>query len=708
MPLNSGYLLQGRYRILDILGLGGMGAVYRAKDENLDIIVAVKENSFLTDEYARQFQREAKILASLRHPNLPRVFDYFVIEQQGQYLVMDYIEGFDLNQWMREDHLSEYEVLQIGIAICDALIYLHEQNPPIAHRDIKPGNIKITPMGEIVLVDFGLVKVLRDQEVTTTAARAMTPGYSPPEQYGDEPTDQRSDIFSLGATLYAALAGYLPEDSLARATGKSVLTPLRKYFPQVTQQTEFAIEKALSLKFEERWQTAKAFKEALVGARDALPDEDRFSSRLLPPTRNGMDNDSTTGKLKRISDRILSKNGTGRRKKPALGWAVLGIILSAVLLFTGISVIKPDLLPWNLSSILIEPIDHFMSQWFTQAESDGTLTPGEAEVIQPSNGTTSTTRRATLARQGTTAYRTVESTDSTPFAPTQTPIGGGKGVLAFVSERTGSPQIWLLDVSTRTTTQLTHLQDGACQPDWSPDGQKIVFISPCLGKREKYTGSLLHIITLETEKVEPLLTSLEGDYDPAWSPDGEWIAYTSLINGQKQLMKVRFDDLEIVKLSDGGYGDSEPAWSPDGTQLVFSRAKEYSQIWIMDADGDNPIQISRSGSIDDNHPVWFPKENLIIFSQALGIGSPSKQLYGIRLENIGQQVEYRIMPSGRLDYNPLMDHVDVSPDGFWLAFDYWYFDVLDDVYAMIFPGTNLTQLTDHPARDYDPAWCPSP
>ena len=98
MLLHTGYLLQERYRIMDILGVGGMGAVYRARDENLDIIVAVKENSFLTDEYARQFQREARILASLRHPNLPRVFDYFVIEQQGQYLVMDYIEGVDLNQ----------------------------------------------------------------------------------------------------------------------------------------------------------------------------------------------------------------------------------------------------------------------------------------------------------------------------------------------------------------------------------------------------------------------------------------------------------------------------------------------------------------------------------------------------------------------------------------------------------------------------------
>jgi len=158
MPLENGYRLNQRYKIIDILGQGGMGAVYRAVDENLDVTVAIKENAFFSEDYARQFQREAKVLASLRHPNLPRVFDYFVIAQQGQYLVMDYIEGDDLRQWMnKEGVIPEIDVIQIGIEICNALIYLHSRTPPITHRDIKPGNIKITPEGEVILVDFGLV-----------------------------------------------------------------------------------------------------------------------------------------------------------------------------------------------------------------------------------------------------------------------------------------------------------------------------------------------------------------------------------------------------------------------------------------------------------------------------------------------------------------------------------------------------------------------
>ena len=181
MSLTPKTLLNKRYRIESILGQGGMSSVYRAYDENIGVPVAVKENLVLTDDYAKQFQREASILATLRHPNLPRVSDYFQIHGQGQYLVMDFIEGEDLRERIeRLQQLPEKEVILIGAAICDALMYLHRRKPPVIHRDIKPGNIKITPEGHVILVDFGLVKLLEGNQQTTTGARAMTPGYSPP------------------------------------------------------------------------------------------------------------------------------------------------------------------------------------------------------------------------------------------------------------------------------------------------------------------------------------------------------------------------------------------------------------------------------------------------------------------------------------------------------------------------------------------------
>jgi serine/threonine protein kinase len=691
MTLENGELLKNRYRILDILGQGGMGAVYRAVDENLDIVVAVKENLFLTEEYARQFRREAKILASLRHPNLPRVFDYFVIDQQGQYLVMDYIEGDDLRQWMsREDEISEIEVLQIGIAICDALIYLHSQDPPIIHRDIKPGNVKITSDGEVVLVDFGLVKLMNEREITTTAARAMTPGYSPPEQYGEAHTDRRSDIFSLGATLYAALAGYLPEDSLARSTGKAKLTPLRSYNPSVSMRTGKAIDKALRLHFEERWQSAESFKKSLLAALNVFSQEERANNRLVSVNSQPMGNSGDD------STEVDSLKGLRRLKKMLTGWRIgmdpTWLIFGAIIILISVLLLAFLINPEGLQLLIHPPLNGSLTK-----TRDLTANSTETLSVAITQGEQVSTSEDLLGG-GENASHFV--------TPSPTITGGGGGIIAFVSERTGVPQIWLIDVQNGELSQLTNLTDGACQPDWSPDGSQIVFTSPCRSKRSRYPGSSLYVVDVASGTLTPLPASLEGDFDPAWSPDGRWIAYTSILNGQMQLMKIRVNDLLVVRLSDGKYDDTDPAWSPNGRRLAFVRIRSVGQIWLMDIDGSDAVQFSLSGAIDNNNPEWYPDENLILFSQAMGLGSPSKQIYGMRLEDLGEHEEYPILPSTGSDYIPLMDNVNVSPDGYWLAFDYWYHNVLSDIYIMTFPGANLIQLTDHMEMDYDPVWQP--
>src|SRR5512135_3513142 len=268
MTLERGTLLHKRYRIVEILGQGGMGSVYRAVDENLGVDVAVKENLFTTDEYSRQFRLEAVILAALRHPNLPRVSDHFAVGEQGQYLVMDFIEGEDLRQRMeRQGTITEEEAVLIGAAMCDALAYLHSRKPSILHRDIKPGNVKITPEGSIFLVDFGLAKLVQGPQATTTGALAMTPGYSPPEQYGTARTDARTDVYSLGATLYAALSGVIPEDGLARAMDNTQLTPLRKRNSKISRKLASTIEKAMGIDPADRFQNAEEFKNALLGSK---------------------------------------------------------------------------------------------------------------------------------------------------------------------------------------------------------------------------------------------------------------------------------------------------------------------------------------------------------------------------------------------------------------------------------------------------------
>jgi serine/threonine-protein kinase len=271
--LAPGEILQGRYHIIRLLGRGGMGAVYQAQDTRLgNRVVAVKENFDSSTEAQAQFQLEAMTLANVSHPNLPRVNDHFVEPSGQQYLVMDYVEGQDLQEMLdQRGQMTEAQALPWIEQVCDALEYLHGQNPPIIHRDIKPANIKITPAGKGMLVDFGIAKRYRPGQQTMAAARAVTSGFSPPEQYGGARTDVSSDVYALGATLYCLLTGQAPPDAMERLTGNEMISP-RQLNRGVSSATEAAILRAMQLNPSGRPQSVREFrgmlesKPAVLGA----------------------------------------------------------------------------------------------------------------------------------------------------------------------------------------------------------------------------------------------------------------------------------------------------------------------------------------------------------------------------------------------------------------------------------------------------------
>ena len=240
MPLTTGQILNNRYRIAKLLGQGGFGAVYRGWDLNLEKNCAIKENLINSPEAQRQFRREARILSDLSHPHLPRVSDHFSIPGISQYLVMDYVDGWDLAAVLEQTGrpLSLSKVLPWIDQVCDALDFLHTRTTPVIHRDIKPANIKITPQAQAMLVDFGIAKLYDSNEQTTVGARAVTPGYSPIEQYGrGGHTDARSDIYSLGATMYALLTATEPLEATDRNLGK-VLPELHALNPSISPRLE--------------------------------------------------------------------------------------------------------------------------------------------------------------------------------------------------------------------------------------------------------------------------------------------------------------------------------------------------------------------------------------------------------------------------------------------------------------------------------------
>jgi serine/threonine protein kinase len=264
--LVQGHILNNRYRIVKQIGQGGFGSVYRAWDLNLNRACAIKENTDFTESTQRQFEREAQVLSNLSHPNLVRVFDLINVPGQAQYLVMEYIDGEDLDSLLqREQRIDPARALVWIYKVCEALTYLHEQNPPIVHRDIKPANIRLTPKGEVVLVDFGLVKVFAGGQKTTVGARAVTPGYSPPEQYGHGTTDARTDVYALAATLYTLLTGDPPAESVLRYDDPT-LPSISASNPAVSHQLYNVLAKGLDMKAGNRYQTIKAFQQALESA----------------------------------------------------------------------------------------------------------------------------------------------------------------------------------------------------------------------------------------------------------------------------------------------------------------------------------------------------------------------------------------------------------------------------------------------------------
>lgn len=315
--LVCGQTIQGRYCVVRLLGEGNFGAVYLVQDTRLGgKSLALKESFDSSAEAQQQFQLEANLLASLSHPNLPRVSDYFIEPTGRQYLVMDFIEGQDLAELIinRRTPLPEAQALTWMIQVCQAVAYLHSQRPrPIIHRDIKPPNIKITPAGQAVLVDFGIAKLYEPHKGTARIAKAFSPGFSPYEQYTGS-TDARSDVYALGATLYCMLTATVPPDAFQERLIKQMpLTPPRRINPQISPAVEQVILQAMEMDANRRFPSAvellQALQACLGGGAIAPPPLVDASANLICPA---------CGMTNRPGARFCARDGTPLTGRPAV------------------------------------------------------------------------------------------------------------------------------------------------------------------------------------------------------------------------------------------------------------------------------------------------------------------------------------------------------------------------------------------------------
>ncbi len=293
-PLSPNTMIQDRYLVVHLIGKGGMGEVYLAVDQRLGSAVALKRTSYASDPaLAGAFEREARILARLRHPVLPKVSDHFV-DGGNQYLVMEHIAGDDLSTRLEatEKPFPVSWVMFWADQLLDALTYLHSHQPPIIHRDIKPQNLKLTDENHIILLDFGLSKDSPNQTRSTSGQSSgsvfgYTPHFAPMEQIRGTGTDARSDIYSLAATLYQLLTGVKPADSLTRADAVLNGSPdpvqaLHEINPEIASTVSDVLMRALEITQDRRYKSAADMQRALRSAYSDMKDAMSAQTVMVP------------------------------------------------------------------------------------------------------------------------------------------------------------------------------------------------------------------------------------------------------------------------------------------------------------------------------------------------------------------------------------------------------------------------------------------
>lgn len=707
MSLQPDTILRGRYRIEGQLGKGGMGTVYLAFDQALNIRVAVKENLNLSPQSERQFRREAELLANLRHPNLPRVTDHFILEEQ-QYLVMDYVGGEDLQSRAERQAPALDEVLSWADSVCDGLTYLHTRKPPVIHRDIKPANIKLQPDGTIMLVDFGIAKEF-DQAVTTTGARGLTPGFSPPEQYGAQRTDARSDQFSLGATLYALLTGKRPTDSIERTIKKVELTPPSALNPAIPEYIDAALKRALALDQDARFPDIETFKNALHGkiAPETILDDARLRAYEEPDVKTVLEGTPPQAISPATPGMVIEPAISEARPRRRTGlWIGLGS-LALILIGGGAAIGIMGGLP------------------FTRSETEPTGTAPLAAVVEASPTQTVT---ATTSPPSLTPSPTLEPS----ITPSSTPTGtvtpvtlGGGGRIAFVSDRVERVfQIFTMNADGADQRPLTVDPGDKYQPTWSPDGTRLLYVTD--GGTDEFGNELgldIKVVNADGTGIDWVVHNPGEDIDPAWSPNGSQILFTSTrANDLRQVFIMDAAcldqpgsclDVEPRNLSyhpDFSAVEYSPAWAPPGTVIPSWLVSTYTiavavsvnnapaQIFLRPPDGPvpDPRDFDRQDRIVGvDHLAWSPDGSQIVFTWYYQRGH--NEIAIVPLEDRGW--EHQILTTTNGNKEPVF-----SPDGQYIVFTSAR-DGKFEIYLMTNGGQGQVNLSNSPtSQDMQPDW----
>jgi serine/threonine protein kinase/sugar lactone lactonase YvrE len=663
------------YRILEKLGEGGMGVVYKAEDLHLKRTVALK---FLPERYSEdrtaldRFQREARTASALNHPNICTIYE--LGEHEGRaFIAMELLEGQTLRQRIAERPLKTEEAVELGIEIADALDAAHRKN--IIHRDIKPANIFITGRNHAKILDFGLARPMAAQAsasddtvtaaLTTPGAAVGTVAYMSPEQARGEEVDARTDLFSFGVVMYEMAAGRLPfPGPTAGAIFEAILTkpPDPAELPEGLDQV---INKALEKDRDVRAQTAAELRADL--------------KRLQRGT----------------SATQAAKPAPKRRPRLALFFALAALAIASA----GLG--------WYLLSNRVQEAS-WKNATFTQLttlpseEMFPSLSPdGKSFLFQSKS-----TGNWDIYLQRVGGKNPTNLTKDCPEDDTHAAFSPDGESIAFRSERDGGG-IFVMGATGESAKRLT---DFGYNPSWSPDSKRIVCSTGWLWWAAARVGTSHRLFVVDAggksgnAAPRDITGRIEDAFQPSWSPHGHRIAYWSFPGANQDIWTVPAAGGEPVRVTWETSSDWSPVWSPDGKYLYFSSDRGGSDnLWRVRID-------------EETGKVLAPAEPVTTPSPSAGCISFSRD--GNRLAYVNRLVSRNIH---RVDLDPVRETAagppspvtqgslqssapDVSPDGNWLAFR--SVGPREDLYVVRTDGTGQRQLTDDDYLDRTPRWSP--
>ncbi len=704
MPLTPGSKL-GHFEITAALGEGGMGEVYRARDEKLGRDVAIKVirgDALESAERRERFIREAKAAAALNHPNIATIYE--IDEASGlTFIAMELIEGVKLSDRIASRNLRPERAIEIGIDVAEGLDHAHAKH--IVHRDLKPANIMILTNGRAKIIDFGLAKLLESQETSGTEAETATKGgtligtvaYMSPEQARSKDVDHRSDLFSFGVILHEMLTGKKPFAGLsAPETMSAIINEPAPRLPPGLASYQPILDRCLAKEAAARYQSAGDVADELRNIDRKESPRKRINPWALAAAGAIVlalvffrpDRDATSD-VPRLSNPTLVTRAEGVEDYPA--WSPDGeTIAYAASRNPNPSRASANWDIWVAQVRGQQPLnrtaDHLGDDRFPSWSPDGSQiafwssrNDGGMYIMPALAGAA---RRLTAAAQD---------------GRLQWSADGGEFAYVVLDE---PPAIEIVSVSTGETRRITpRHSDGIFDLAWSPNGQFFAFIhAPTLFSQ---ITQLVVLRVSDGEELE-LTDGLTNVWSPAWRGD-HTLGYVSNRGGPRDLWQQRLDDYgepvgEPARITTGDETRSA-MFSKDGRKLAYSKGRQIANVWRV------PILADRPATWNDAEQITFEQA----FIEFLDL-SPDGTELALSSDRLGNPDLWIVSTAGG-EVRPVTTdaapdwHPSYSPDGKEIVF-YAYRSGNRDLWIVPTEGGPARQLTNHLERDSYPVWSP--